>query len=285
MERGPPVLALALLVVAMGGGDLSAQGHGPVYGLSTPTLGRGGWSLDVAGMVRMGGGVHAAMLRPMLSYGITEDIQVSGSVPVPVSRDPDAATVRGFTRMPATRDLELMLGWRFQRSGIGVGSRVETTVWLAFDVPTDDTRSGVETAPALFGSMVTGYASRSLYVWAGGGHRRSLDGGGGLGDRAADVTMASLVVGYRPQRFREDYPAPDWRGFVEIVGEWVGRAEIDGLVIDGTGGRQIYAALTVLGLYGSWGLAGGPAVPVLNDMRGDFATENVRLAANVSFWF
>ena len=40
------------VVAAVSALPVAAQGHGPVYGLSTPTLGRGGWSLDVAGMGR-----------------------------------------------------------------------------------------------------------------------------------------------------------------------------------------------------------------------------------------
>jgi len=139
--------------------SVAAQGHGPVYGLSTPTLGRGGWSLDVAGMGRFFDGGHTAMLRPMLSYGVTEDLQLSASLPVPVARDDDAPAVRAFTRMPVSQDAEMMVGWRVQRRGTGVGTRQETTLWFAVDIPTDGRRDGLETAPGLFGSVVTGYAS------------------------------------------------------------------------------------------------------------------------------
>jgi hypothetical protein len=31
-----------------------ASGHGPVFGAATPTLGRGGWSVDQAWTVRAG---------------------------------------------------------------------------------------------------------------------------------------------------------------------------------------------------------------------------------------
>ncbi|MCH7530907.1 MAG: hypothetical protein IIB36_03985 [Gemmatimonadetes bacterium] len=278
-------LAVSILPVAAPvAAPLTAQGHGPVYGLSTPTLGRGGWSLDVAGMGRFFDGGQTAMLRPMLSYGVTEDLQLSASLPLPVARDDDAPAVRAFIRMPASQDAEIMVGWRVQRRGTGVGTRQETTLWFAVDVPTDARRDGLETAPGLFGSVVTGYASRAVYVWLGGAYRRSLSAGSDQ-HRAGDVTMGSLVVGYRPPSFRADYPHPDWRMFVEVVGERVGRDSVGGIRRSDSGGRQLYVALTLLGLYGSWGLAGGPAFPLYQSLNGNQRDDGVRLAVNASFWF
>ncbi len=261
-----------------------AQGHGPVYGLSTPTLGRGGWSLDVAGMGRLLDGGAMAMIRPMLSYGVTEDLQLSTSVPISLKRDPELPGVRAFTRMPASRDVEVMVGWRFQRRGTGVGARQETTLWVAADIPTDGRRGGFKTAPSFFGSLVTGYASRDVYFWVGGAFERSLSAGPGA-HRAGDVSMASIVIGYRPATFRDDYPSPDWRGFLEVVGEVVERDQLGAADLSDTGGDQVYAGLTVLGLYGSWGVAGGPAFPLYQSLNGIQTEEGVRLALNLTFWF
>lgn len=274
---------LVLLTASIAGGTVTveAQGHGPIYGLSTPTLGQGGWSLDIGTMARLLDGSGTLMLRPMLSYGITEDLQAFGSIPLPLARDAAAPPVRGFTRMPATRDVEIGIGWRPQRAGLGVGVRQETTIWVAVAQPLDASRGGVSTAPGVFGSMVTGYASRTVYAWAGGAYRRYASDDG---DRPGDVAMASLVLGYRPPFFRADYPSPDWRGFVEVVGEWLDEDRIDGSPLPATGGRQLYLAVTALGLYGSWGIAGGPAFPLYQDMRGSGPDERVRFAVNVTFW-
>jgi len=145
-------------------------------------------------MGRFFDGGRTAMLRPMLSYGLTEDLQVSVSVPVPLERDSAAPGMRAFTRMPASQDLELMVGWRLQRHAVGVGARRETTLWLAADLPTDGRRAGLQTAPAFFGSVVTGYVSRSTYVWLGGAYRHSLAAGPDE-DRAGALAMGSLVIG------------------------------------------------------------------------------------------
>lgn len=277
---GRAALLAALLLVSAGSAE--AQGHGPIYGLSTPTLGQGGWSLDVGTMARVVDGGGTLMLRPMLSYGITEDLQAFGSVPLPVVRDASVPAVRGFTRMPATHDVEVGLGWRPHRSARGVGSRFETTIWAALALPLDESRRGLATSPGAFGSLVTGYASRSLYVWVGGAYRRyAVDGG----DRPGDTRMASLVLGYRPPFLREDYPSPDWRGFVEVVGEWTGEDRLDGAPLDGSGGHQVYLALTALGLYGSWGIAGGPAFPLSQTLNGTHPEERVRFALNLTFWW
>lgn len=261
---------------------VASQGHGPIYGLSTPTLGQGGWSLDIGTMARVLDGSGTLMLRPMLGYGITEDLQAFGSVPLPLVRDAAALPVRAFTRMPATRDVEIGIGWRPQRAGLGVGARQETTIWVALNQPLEGSRRGVSTAPGVFGSAVTGYASRTVYAWAGGAYRRYASDGG---DRPGDVAMASVVLGYRPPFFRADYPSPDWRGFIEVVGEWLDEDRLDGSPLPGTGGRQLYLAVTALGLYGSWGLAGGPAFPLYQDVEGSGPEERVRFAANVTFWW
>lgn len=283
----PPVHRMALLVLLGAMATVvttptAAQGHGPIYGLSTPTLGQGGWSLDVGTMARILDGSGTLMLRPMLSYGITEDLQAFGSLPLPLARDTSASPVRGFTRMPATRDLEIGLGWRPQRAGVGVGARRETTIWVALDQPLDRSRRGVATAPGVFGSLVTGYASRTVYAWAGAAYRRYSSNGG---DRPGDVEMASLVLGYRPSFFRGDYPSPDWRGFVEVVGERVGEDMVEGRALPGTGARQLYLAVTALGLYGSWGIAGGPAFPLYQQTKWASPSERVRFAVNVTFWW
>ncbi len=97
--------------------------------------------------------------------------------------------------------------------------------------------------------------------------------------------MASLVVGYRPPAFRADYPRPDWRGFLELVGEWNARDTVGGETLDRSGGRQLFLGATVLGLYGSWGISGGPAFPLYQRSNGDSPRDKLRMVVNVTVWF
>lgn len=284
MSRTVPAFAGTCLLVLLPA-TVAAQGHGPLYGLSTPTLGRGGWSVDSAIMGRIVEGGSAFMARPMVSYGVTEDLQVSASLPMPLHRETGLPAVRSLTRMPMTSDAQMMLGWRFHRDGVAVGARWESTAWAAFEYPTDAVRSGIETAPGLYGAVVTGYASRSWYVWAGGAYRRYMAPSGPDASRQGDVSMASLVVGYRPEAFRDDYPHADWRGFLELVGEWMGRDTVRGETDEDSGGRQLFLGLTVLGLYGSWGVSGGPAIPLGQWANGAAPRERLRIAVNFTVWF
>lgn len=236
-------------------------------------------------MARLLDGAAAVMVRPMLSYGVTQDLQVSASLPLLVYSDTSVPPVRGWTRMPAVPDIELMLGWRFHRNGVGVGARWESTLWVALDVPTDAERTSIATAPGLFGSAVTGYASRSVYVWLGAAYRRYGSLGGTQVSRPGDSAMASLVVGYRPTAFRRDYPHPDWRLFLEVVGERIGTDLVDGERVEETGGLQVFLGPTVLGLYGSWGISGGPVFPIHQRWNGPQPADRVRFAVNLTFWW
>lgn len=264
---------------------VEAQGHGPVYGLSTPTLGRHDWSLDVALMGRFLDGSRGVMLRSMLSYGITEDVQASVSLPMSLYTPAGLAPVRGPSRMPVTRDVELLAGWRFDREATNVGARRESTIWLGLTYPTDSVRAAVRTAPGLYGALVTGYASRSVYAWAGALYRRYMTPNGPAADHPGDAALLTLVLGYRPPAFRHDYPRPDWRIFLELVGEDTQRDVIAGIEQRDTGGRQVYAGLTLLGLYGPWGVSGGPALPVYRRLDGSQRGDQVRFVVNTAFWF
>lgn len=284
--RGPYLSAVALAATLAGGAvpqALAAQGHGPVYGLSTPTLGKGGWSLDVALMSRWFEDTRTARGRAMISYGLTEDVQASLSFPLSLVGDASVSSHRGSVRMPATGDVEAMLGWRFRRRGLGVGARQETTLWIAIDEPAG-TGSGSR-RPSLLGAVVTGYASRSVYVWLGAGYGRRMPGVAAGANARGDVAVGSLVVGYRPAAFRGDYPQPDWRGFLELVAERHGPAEVAGAQDPGrVAYGDLAVAFTVLGLYGNWGIAGGPALPLYQRRAAGAPQERVRIMVNGILW-
>ena len=94
------IVAIGVLLAASWSNSLHASGHGPVFGAATPTLGKGGWSFDQALMGQaMDGADTSALLRSMISFGITEKLQISGSLPVPVG---------GTNAMPSGRMMAMM---------------------------------------------------------------------------------------------------------------------------------------------------------------------------------
>lgn len=274
MARFVTLVALAWLVVLPS--PARAQGHGPVFGLSTPTLGACGWGVDLPMMGRVTATGDMVMLRPMVSYGVTEDLQISGSFPIPLYRREGLRPARATTRMPATSEVELTVGWRFHRQGLAVGMRFESTAYVSVGYPTQRAIAGPPTAPGITAAAVTGYASRSVYLWGGGLYRRYVSPAGPAADQLGDLVMYSLVLGYRPPFFREDFPKPDWRLFLEAVGEWSARDLLGGDEVPNTGGHRTFIAPTLLGLYGAWGVAGGPALPVYSSLNGTQPAEKVR---------
>jgi hypothetical protein len=280
-----PVQALVLLAVFFPATRAEGQGHGPVFGLSTPTLRKGGWSLDAGFMGQLVGEHEMVMFRPMVSYGITENVQLSASFPVPIYTSQGMMPVRVATRMPATPDVELTLGWRFHNQELDVGSRFESTTYLAVDYPTEAVRMGLETFPGIAAALTTGYVSRTIYAWIGGMYRRYMSPIGPTADHLGDLAMYTVVLGYRPPAFQHDYPHADWRIFVEAVGEVTARDLADGVERSNSGGHQLFVGPTLLGLYSGWGISGGPLFPVYRRVNGTQPREKARLGLDLIFWF
>lgn len=261
-----------------------ADGHGPVFGLATPTLGQGQWSSDTALMQIETGQGSRYMARQMLGYGISEDLQANVSVPLGRWGDERARVPRSRlgAMMGSFGDVEASLFWRFHRVAPAIGTRYESTLIFGASLPTEERRSGVNVGPAVNLGLVTGYASRTWYWWLGGGVQRYFEDDR---DRLGDLGYVSAVIGYRPQHFRRDYPKPDWRFFVEALGERARRDRIAGLKNPDSGGEKLLVGPSVLGLYGKWGVSGGLLFPVHEDTYGNQTDEKYRTKLIVTYWF
>lgn len=161
--------ALALPVILWPLGAF-ASGHGPVFGMTTPTNAAGGWSVDFGVMGRTGDGDNGAMTRAMLTYGFTEDVQLSVSAPLVFASAP-FPQARGTAMMPGSGDFETIGAWRFYRQGTAVGTRVESTAYGGLIVPGPQKPAGMardlRRAPGFYTAVASGIASRSHYVWGG----------------------------------------------------------------------------------------------------------------------
>jgi len=274
----------AAFLVVLGPGDVEASGHGPVFGAATPTLGKGGWAFDQAWMSQVPSGPTdaASVLRSMISFGITEKLQLSGSLPVPLGNTNALPAGRMTAMMSGNSDFESLLGWRFQTRPVGKGARLESTFYAGALVPCDEQRGGVQTSPAGLVSLTSGYASRSHYFWAGFTHvRHAVDDG----DRLGAVTSVSLVYGYRPPAWRKDYPKPDLRFFVEATGDLTGESRHNGEVMTNSGGRVVVAGPTLLFLYKAYGVEGGVQFPVFQRNRELQPDERFRVGINFTYFF
>lgn len=262
-----------------------ANEHGPVFGLATPTNVKGGWSLDIGTMARIGSQSSGIMTRALLTYGITEDLQISVSGPVVFSAAP-LLPARVTAMMPANGDFEALGAWRFLRRDNGVGSRLETTAYFGLIVPGFQTPPGMlgqlHKAPGAIGMIATGYASRKNYLWVGIGGTHFAES---HGDRRPGLLSYSVVWGYRPKPLRKDYPHWDGRVFIEMNGEDSGHVLHNGTSVSGTSGQQIFLGPTTLWLYKKYGIEGGVQFPVYQNTGPVFQRERFRAAVDFSYFF
>ncbi|MDE1975682.1 MAG: hypothetical protein KGI84_00300 [Elusimicrobia bacterium] len=282
---GPRGWLLAAAAACLAGPRLAlGLGHGPAFGLATPTLGEGSWTNDAAVMTLTNSQGSSAMFRDMVGYGVTPDLQVNVSGPL-------SPTLGNLRRPPRTRvgammdaadEVEGSLMWRFQRRAPAVGERYESTAFLSGGLPTEGARGGVQVGPEVNAALVTGYASRTIYWWLGGGWQRHFSSGG---DRLGDLPYISAVFGWRPLMFRRDYPKPDWRLFIESLGEFPGKDKIGGVLNPDSGGTKFLLGPSALGLYGSWGVEAGILFPVYQQLNGTQNRELYRTIFDFTYWF
>ena len=280
----PTRLLLALFIMLAFAAPALASGHGPVFGAATPTLGKGGWQLDQAWFGRLGKGplTEEQILRTMISVGITEDLQISASVPIVLESSIYMPSGRIMAMMSSAKELEALLSWRVHRRVTGAGTRFESTIAVGGAAPLERyTPDGMLAAASVHVSAATGYVSRAHYAWVGGGYQyhdqRGLD-------QMGHVTYLSAVYGYRPPFLRLDYPKPDLRFFVEAMGERTTRGLHNGFELLSSGGTAVFLGPTALLLYKAYAFEGGVMVPVHQRTNGG-PEERLRFGVNVSYFF
>lgn len=273
--------AVSCVVVLLTASDAAASGHGPVFGAATPTLGRGAWSVDQAWTMRFGEeSTREHMLKTMVTFGITEVLQVSTSIPELLS-DNTLAPARMMNAMSNDREIEGLVGYRFHRTPVGIGGRRESTLYVGGTIPFERARLGRSAGGSVVIGAATGYAGRSHYVWFGGALQHYLPRDG---ERLGDSRTVTFVYGYRPEIFRVDSGRPDLRVFVESTFE-DRLANRTSIVPVTQPGRTLFIGPTSLWVYKAIALSGGVQWAAYQTDRAG-AREHMRVAVNFSyFWF
>jgi len=273
--------SFAVLVLMCSAHPAFASGHGPVFGAATPTLGRGGWSVDQAWTLRSGDEEQRhQMLKTMLSFALTENLQLSGSFPLAMD-DGRLAPARMMSAMSSDRELEALTAYRFQRRPVGIGGRQESTFYVGGTAPFDRRRNGVAAGASVEAGISTGYASRAHYVWVGGAVQHFLERDG---DRLGDSRLVTAVYGYRPPALRTEAGKPDLRFFVEVTAEDRGPARHGAMDI-GSRARTVFVGPTSLLLYKAIGVEAGVLFPAYQRVDASSVEERVRVAVNFAYFF
>lgn len=277
------LVTLVVCIIPLGFMDAAfADGHGPAFALATPTLIEDQWTSDTAVMdmsTQMG---SAVSYREMASYGITEDLTTSFAFPLAQGSTP-AMTMRGVEgMMGAGKDLEGSLLWRFDRTATGIGERRESSLLVSVWDGRDAGIEGLDAGPGFAVSAVTGYTSRSTYWWLGGGIQHYLPKSGG---QLGNLYYLSGVWAWRPEYFRRNAPASDWRLLVEALAESSQRNTLGGTTVQASGGHKVLAGPSALGLYGAWGIEAGVLFPLSQSLNGNQPKDRYMAKAVFTYWF
>lgn len=269
-------LACALALAA----PAYATGHGPAFGYATPVNSQGECSFD-SGLVGRHGTVGPQLtVSSLVGCGITPHITISAGLPYSF----------GSGNLPETRlagggEWSSSVAWRFQHSVTSVGRRVESTASLGVIVPGRQRDSGVlanlHRTPGVAATIASGLASRSQYLWLGGGYTRFAEASH---DRRPDTISFSTVYGYRPPRLRRDVNHWDYRGFAELTGEHTGQVKTQGAIIPRSQSTSIWLGPSVLAIFKEFAIEGGVQAPLYRDVDASlYGRETLRFVVNLSY--
>jgi hypothetical protein len=261
-------------------GTALAADHGPIFSYATPVNSQREFSFDSGIFGRYGSRGTQFSTGSGFGYGLTPQITLNAFLPVAF----------GSGSLPESRIIpggEWSAGasWRFLHSVTSVGKRVEATGSLALVVPGPQSDSGVlgglHRAPGVAGTIVTGMASRSQYVWVGGGYTRFAEASR---DQRPDTISWSAVYGYRPPGLRRGANQWDYRGFAELTGEHTGGVRTSGLVLPDSSSTTVWLGPSVLAIYKNIAVEGGVQGPLFRDASQTiYGSERVRFAVNLSY--
>ena len=286
---------------------LWADGHGPAFGFSTATLGEGDASVGTALMWRAG----VTMIGPMVSYGFTENFQLSVSSPFHLDHG-EHPVGRFAGMMPGDPEAEVLGAWRFHHASTGIGTRNESTLYFggsgSTQTPPRADGPPLQRNLGLYVGAATGHVSRRYYAWAGVGYEQHVRWSE---DHQSNTLLSSFVLGWRPPFLDKEYPKPDWRFFWETTAEWVGKASrfaaspntdtgvhsheevitlppVPGtglIVLPNSGEASVYSGPTLLLTFKNVALQGGVLFAVWRDVNGVQPADRMRAVASCTYYF
>jgi len=255
-----------------------AEGHGPLFGLATPTNSKGEWSFDSGLFGRSNDFGSQISFRELIGYGFTPHFSALVTAPVVVGK-----LELTPTRIQTGSDFDATVRWRFQHRATRVGTRIESTLFAGIAAPGPQSAFHnliTSNAPGTMFGAVTGIASRSHYLWLGATFTKFYEHSG---SKRPDVFDYSLVYGYRPPKWRRSPDRWDWRMFAELVGEHSDRFVLAGLAIPQTQAHQVFLGPSLLGIYRNYTVGFGAQAPIYQSTGSLYPRERVRFAVNFSY--
>ncbi len=269
-----------VLLVVLGLRSLAvASGHGPVFGLATPTNSQGEWSFDEGVFGRSSSLGSQASVRTLIAYGFTPHLTLSFTLPAVVG-DTLFHPRESSRVVISTPQSHGAFSTERQRSEHVL--KALRSAGLAVPGPQSGFKGIAHTSnvPGTMFGLVSGMASRSHYVWLGGTYTKFYEHNG---DKRPDVLDYSLVYGYRPEKWRRPPDKWDWRLFGELVGERSDRFLQANIVVPNTQAHQVFLGPTALGIFHNYTVSFGAQFPIYQNVGSAFPKERVRFAFNISY--
>jgi hypothetical protein len=257
-----------------------ASDHGPVFGYATPVNSQGEISCDTGIFGRNGTEGTQFSTGTGCGYGVTPHVTINAFLPATFGSGslPESRIVSGSEWAAGA-------SWRFLHSITTVGKRIESTASIGVVIPGPQQDSGVladlHRAPGIAGWLASGYASRSQYLWLGGGYTSFTTASG---DRRPDTISWSGVYGYRPAKLRRGYDQWDYRGFAELTGEHTGNVLSAGSALPDSSTTSVWLGPSILAIFKNVAIEGGIQAPIYRDASESlYGRERIRFAVNVSY--
>ena len=257
-----------------------ADDHGPLFSYATPVNAEREINFHTGIVGRNGSLGTQFSTGSGFGYGLKPHFMLSASLPAAF----------GSGNLPESRIVigsEWTAGasWRFLDSITAVGRRLESTATLRAVMPGPQTQPGVlgglHWAPGVQGILAAGVASRSQYIWFGGGYTRFAEASH---DRRPDTISWSATYGYRPSKLRRGADQWDYRGFVELTGEHTGGVLQNGLVLPDSSSTTVWLGPSILAILKEVSIEGGVQGPLFRDVSETvYGRERVRFAIKVSY--
>jgi hypothetical protein len=270
------LVAVVVLALPLAG---FADGHGPVFGLATPTNSKGEWSFDSGVFGRSNIIDTEASFREQIGYGFTPHLSLFFTAPVVFGN-----AILTPTRIQPGDDFDAKLAWRFQHRATKIGTRFESTAFVGLVVPGPQSGfpqiANTTNAPGIMFGAVTGMASRSNYIWLGATFTKFFQHNG---DQRPNVLDYSLVYGYRPPKWRRPPDKWDWRIFGELVGERSDQFVQSSVSVPQSQASQVFLGPSVLGIHRNYTVSFGAQFPIYQNVGSLYPREHVRFGINFSY--
>ncbi len=217
----------------------SIWAHDPIFGLGPHVLYKNGVeaALDWKGIENDGLKNQTGL---ELTYGITGDW--AAGLELPVDENANLGESAWFSK------------YRFWRKD-SLGQQQSASILLRYE--------GSEAQPGWIAGLAWGHESRRHYRWASLRYRKAKENDQGL--RAGDGWKLDLVAGYRP--WLTGYLQPDTVFMVELNGERQDRAQINGQVLQDSGGQRLFLSPGIFWTLRNFAVKAGVQLPLIQDMN------------------